>query len=82
MSGADQILADTWRTMLPGDRRALCLISYCNTLERRLARGEFVTWFELETADRMAIVRGMRIIGELAHQCSRALERVRTELER
>lgn len=77
----DDVLADLWLQLLPRDRRALALIGHCNALERRLARDDFMPWRELETADRMALIRAMRVVGELAHTCAIALGEARESLE-
>lgn len=77
----DVVLGDVWLRLPPWDRRALALIGHCYTLERRLAKEKFVPWPELETNDRMALIRAMRVIGDLAEQCAAGLELARASLE-
>lgn len=77
----DVVLGDVWLRMLPRDRRALALLGHCNTLERRLAHCDFVPWSELDAVDRVAIIRAMSVIGELAGDCAQALIRARREVE-
>jgi hypothetical protein len=77
----DDVMADVWRRMLPGDRRALAVMGYCLELERRLAAGEVIRWTELETTDRVALVRTMRSIGDLAAHCAAGLARARIAVE-
>lgn len=81
MNPVDLVLAELWQRMLPGDRRALALIGYCYTLERRLAADNFVPWEKLTTVDRMALIRAMYAIGELARDCARELQRADEQLQ-
>jgi hypothetical protein len=77
----DAVFGDVWLRLPPWQRRALALVGHSYSLERRLARDEFVPWPELETADRMALIRAMRVIGELATECAEALDRARLSLD-
>lgn len=81
-SEVDDLFSFEWQHMLPGDRRALALIAYCSEVEQREARGIFVPWSELTTVDRMALVRAMRRVGELATQCADILQRAHDAIER
>lgn len=82
MAEVDELLAHEWQHMLPGDRRALALIAYCSEVEQREARGVFVPWSELTTVDRMALIRAMRRVGELATHCADILQRAHEAIER
>lgn len=77
----DLVMTDVWRRMLPGDRRALAVMGYCHNLERKLLKGDFVPWTELETADRIALIRSMRTVGDLAEMCAGVLEQARDAVE-
>jgi hypothetical protein len=78
----DQVLADLWTDLRPNDQRVLALIGHCYTLESRIRAGERApAWSELETADRMALVRSMRVVGELAELCAERLELARVSLD-
>lgn len=77
----DQLMTDVWRQMLPGDRRALAVMGYCHTLDRKLAAGQLVAWADLESADRVALIRSMRHIGELAIDCAIVLAQARATVD-
>jgi hypothetical protein len=81
MTALDHVMSDVWRRMLPGDRRALAVMGYCHTLDRQLAKGEFVPWAELQQADRIALIRSMRTVGDLAVTCAGVLEQARLAVE-
>lgn len=77
----DDVLGELWSQLMPRDRRALALIGYCFTLECRLAAEERIAWPDLETADRMALIRAMSVVGELAQQCAAGLQLARASLD-
>lgn len=77
----DTVLGDLWEQLWPQHRRALALLGHCLTLERRLEAGEKPAWSELESVDRMAIIRAMRLSAELAELCAEGLLLARESLD-
>jgi hypothetical protein len=77
----DSVLGETWSQMWPQHQRSLALLGHCYTLERRLAAGEKAAWSELDSNDRMAIIRAMRLAAELAELCAEGLALARESLD-
>lgn len=81
MSALDNVMLNVWECLPAGERRALAVMAYCHALDRELAQGKFVSWAELQTADRVALIRSMSTVGELAITCAAVLETARGALE-
>lgn len=81
MTPLDRVMLNVWECLPASDRRVLALVANCHALDAELVQGKFVSWEELQTADRVALIRSMRVIGDLAMTCAAVLETARGVLE-
>jgi hypothetical protein len=81
VSALDNVMLNVWENLPAGDRRALAVMASCNSLDEELKKGKFVSWAELQATERIALIRSMRTIGDLALTCAAVLETARGVLE-
>src|SRR3990170_6473379 len=71
------VMANVWECLPASDRRVLAMVAGCCVLDAELAQEKFVPWADLQPSERVALIRSMQAIGDLAVTLAAVLETAR-----
>jgi hypothetical protein len=77
----DQVMRNVWECLPASDRRVLAMVAGCCVLDAELAQSKFIPWADLQPSERVALIRSMHAIGDLAVTLAAVLETARGVLD-